>query len=221
MNNKIFRIIPIFFLLTILLFPLTSCGDGYERFTENGLEIAYNSEKKDALIGKFTWSGDIEETEIVIPNTYKDAPVTSLGGYVITSLGMAFSFNGVASNSTEELYFNKMLYTQKEVDEQIKKVMSNSEIQDYVIRDLVFNLSIGNNLNAITVIMEDSFYKGFICNLDTNDAVIYVVTFNVQVDPQNQNFYSDELGRMYYKSTNKLVTSFLYHNRDSFPENSL
>ena len=100
------------------------------------------------------------------------------------------------------------------------------EIKD----DLVLNLHIGANLRelgepleqAVGSIGSDRSFRIFIYYKDEAQTYqAYAVSLFVTVDENNRYFYSDELGRMYYKDTNKLVDAFFYRNRESFPENSL
>ena len=220
MKNKKFRIISILFILTLLLSTLVSCSDGYERYEENGFEIAYNAEKKDAVLGVYTWNGDINNMDIVIPNTYKDAAVTSLGGYVVNSRGIYFAIEGAPQNFTSSFLIDKNLKNKNDIDNYVKERMEKEDV-NYTVEELVFNIKIGSNLKKIGYAHDAEFHMGHIRILESGDAIAYIVSFKIEVDPQNEYFYSDELGRMYSRENNKLVTTFLYHNRDSFPEHSL
>ncbi len=111
---------------------------------------------------------------------------------------------------------------------EIKRELKSESVE--IKDDLVFNLHIGANLRelgepleqAVGSIGSDRSFRIFIYYKDEAQTYqAYAVSLFVTVDENNRYFYSDELGRMYYKDTNKLVDAFFYRNRESFPENSL
>ena len=96
----------------------------------------------------------------------------------------------------------------------------------FEIKDVVFNLYIGSNLQKIELISSENVSDRiktltFIVNDENEVLSVCAYSFVITVNEQNEYFYSDELGRMYYKENNNLVECFLYHNRDEFPASSL
>ena len=206
--KKVFALVLILMLVVTIL---VSCDDDmhtYKMYNENDFEIAYSEKLQDAVIGVIRLSDENENIDIVIPNTYKDAKVTSLGGLVGTSAGVncRIDYKGWMNSSISQDYNTK---------HEIESYLNASEI-----KEIVLNFYIGSNLKKID---EDySILKCYrIMENNQGNKVVEMVCFNVIVDKDNETFYSDNLGRMYYKENNKLVTSLIYKNRDSFPENSL
>ncbi len=222
MNNKTIRIVSMLVALAFLLLPLASCDD-YDVFCEDGFEIAYSSEKKNAAVGQYIWTGDMSNTDIVIPNTYKDAPVTSLGfADMMQGGGIHFAIEWYPKGYDDVINIDTKLIYKDEINNYVKEELLKEYDSNCSVEDVVLNIKIGSNLREIEsgYVRRYTFYKCMIL-LDKDETKAYVVSYNVQVDPDNEYFYSDDLGRMYYKDNNKLVDFFLYHNRDSFPEHSL
>ena len=217
----------VFILCSLLTF--TACEDlyyaffpreTYERYEEGNWEIAYSERFNDAVVGTYYWSGDFDDMDIVIPDTYRGAPVTAWGGPVLNTRGLQADIEWRNLNSKWHSLYLQKLNTEEEIKEDItKRFPSAKEIE---IIDLTFNLYFGANLKEFEFDQEFEPMKQLLFYWDGDEkAVVYVQCFNVTVDEANPTYYSDELGRLFYKDTNKLVPYIIYHNRDDFPEGSL
>lgn len=197
-------------------------GETYERYEEGNWEIAYSERFNDAVVGTYYWSGDFNDMDIVIPDTYRGAPVTAWGGLVINGKGIiadiVFKKFG-NQDSSYPIILLKKLNTKEEIDSCIS---NDVNVDDIDIVDLTFNLHFGPNLKEFEhgQEYEPLKYAWYYKNSEGR-TVVYVLCFNVTVDEANPTYYSDELGRLFYKDTNKLVPYIIYHNRDDFPEGSL
>ena len=222
---------------------LTACDTTYDTFVEDGYEMGYSEELNEAFAYRFYWNGQVEYgIDIVIPNTYKGAPVTALGGF--TGIGYPCGFDiyfcdqyegGANSNLYQYLFGDKDYHyagnckywtnTQEDVYNEIVDYLGRYDFANtsgFDVVDVVINLHFGSNLQRIEC--ADGFGLKYYCfepDEDNNVTTVYAFSYVVTVDEQNEYFYSDELGRMYYKENDELVKEFLYHNRDTFPEGSI
>ncbi|MDE7087211.1 MAG: PD-(D/E)XK nuclease family protein, partial [Clostridia bacterium] len=232
-------------LAVVLMFcslcTLTACTT-YDSFWEEDESIlfGYSEYKNEAYIGEYFWRGHIgEDMDIVIPNTSKGAPLTALGGYYGIGVPTPFEIHFVGTDDLKKELFGDVQgrwssdeitgNTQEEVHTDVKAELERYyEItNDFEIQDVVFNLHIGSNLQRIELIssthVSDMIKEiTFLMNDDESEVLsVRAFSFVITVDEENEYFYSDDLGRMYYKENNNLVDCFLYHNRETFPENSL
>lgn len=239
---KILTSLLAFSLIFCSLFTLSACTTYTSYWEEDGgILFGYSEYKNEAFIGDYFWRGHLgEDMDIVLPNTYKDAPVTALGGYHGTGVPTPFAIH---FEGTDDL--NKELFgdvdgkyhsinreikgnTQDEIYSEVKAQLEyyHDITKDFEIKDVVFNLHIGSNLQKIEL-MRGEYTKDktqelkFLENEEDELITVYAFCFEITVDKENKYFYSDELGRMYDKETNNLVQCFLYHNRNTFPEHSL
>ena len=216
-------------LILCSLCTLTACKDlyysffpeeTYERYEEGNWKFAYSERFNDAVVGNFNWDGDWNNTEIIIPDTFKGAPVTAWGGAVINSKGWQGNIYWGNLDPKWNSYYLRKVNTKEEVAESITSYLKSTK--DVEIKDLTFNLYLGPNLKEFEYDQEYEPMKRFMFYSDDNGkVVVYVQCFNVTVHIANPTYYADELGRLYYKDTNKLVPHIIYHNRDTFPEGSL
>lgn len=225
-------------LILCSLFTLTACT-GYEGELEKddtkSLCFGYNKRKNDAFISEYHWHGHLgEDMDIVLPNTYKGAPVTALGGYVGIGAPNPFMLDFFEESDLEKELFGEVdnihgdnvaldINTQDEVCDSVKADFEYYHItKEFEVVDIVFNLHIGSNLQKIDIGHWGGVKHFVYANNEADENVtVYALSFVAIVDEQNEYFYSDDLGRMYYKENNKLVNYFLYHNRETFPERSL
>lgn len=228
MKKVLISIFIAIIICSIFIFSACASSPSYAVFEEGAFEMAFSEENNDAFAGTYHWSGQLDDLDILVPNTFKGAPVTALGGVVASGAPMKyqrlleFKINfGDETTSALNCWFSGNVNSADEVDEQISKFLTQNEIDDYTIEEIVFNIHIGSNLQRLDKSNSYDFrYYSLISN-DSEGKIVRLYSFNLIVDEDNACFYSDELGRMYYKEDNKLVTLFLYHNRDTFPEGSL
>lgn len=218
------------------LFTFVGCAE-YDWCQEGDFEIGYCEKTNDAFLGTYVWRGHLgEDMDIVLPNTYNGAPITALGGYcglgVPTPFGIYFAGTddfdselcGDSEASLWSFYCDYYVNTQAKVYANLKDRLERyyETAKDFEIVDLVFNLHIGSNLKEIVEIQDNEMKCLILNETDENEVfTVYAFSFFITVDENNKYFYSDDLGRMYFKENNKLVKYFLYHNRESFPEHSL
>ena len=245
MNKRKSLIIKIISLLAVLLlglsaFTLTACAD-YDWFEEGDFEIGYSEKVNDAFAGAYIWRGHLGvDTDIVVPNTYNGAPVTALGGYCGLGVPTPFTIRFAGSDDfIKELFGDAegtriaiscgyYSNTQEEVLSDLKKELGTKydTSKEFEFKEFTFNLHIGSNLQKIELIsgeyVADRIKELKILANGQNEVItVCAFSFMITVDKENEYFYSDGLGRMYYKETDYLVENFLYHNREAFPENSL
>ena len=211
--------------LAILLILCSLCffvgcenkSETYEKFNEGNWQIAYSEKLNNAMAGNYNWDGDFSNMNIVIPNTFKDAPVTSLGGIVKNrAFRFGINYSLFQSSTIYSIKGNTAVEVQDYIDEKC------SEVTNCAVIDFVFNLYIGDNLAEFEFEQSQEPLKKLQYGKNEDGTyTAYLQCFIVIVDENNQHFYSDDLGRLFYKDTNKLVTHLIYHNRDTFPEGSL
>ncbi len=168
--------------------------------------------------------------DVNIPDTYKGCAVTALSGYVSpTGPGRLFKImlcKGFDKGTLDGglATFDMAVNTQSEFETAIKHELGENII---IKDDLVFNLHIGANLQELGKPLEQllefdaqsDYFRLYIVSSDNTQT--HAISFFVTVDERNKSFYSDKLGRMYYRDTDNLVRLFFYHNRESFPEHSI
>lgn len=220
-------------LILCSLFTLTACHE-YHSVHEEDYRVGYCEELNDAFLGIFYWRGHLgEDMDIYLPDTYNGAPITALGGYIGIGAPSPFRINFWEKSNLEEELFGGVSHwrsigceyhinTQNEVYDEVKAQLKKYYRieKEFEIQDVVFNLHVGANLNRL----EDTWCCKDVYFVDSEDdeiLTVYAFSFVIIVDEQNEYFYSDELGRMYYKESGNIVEEFLYHNRADFPEGSL
>mgnify|MGYP001027891442 CR=1 FL=1 len=237
---KILATLTALSLIFCTLFSLTACAE-YDWQEQDNFEIGYCKKINDAFLGEYFWHGHIgEDMDIVLPDTYNSAPVTALGGYCGLGVPTPFQIHFIGTDDLEKelfgdvdgtwLYINCKINsnTQEEVIADVKAQLERyyDISKGFEIKDVVFNLYIGSNLQKIELISSENVSDRiktltFIVNDENEVLSVCAYSFVITVNEQNEYFYSDELGRMYYKENNNLVECFLYHNRDEFPASSL
>ena len=154
--------------------------------------------------------------DVNIPDTYKGCAVTALSGYVSpTGPGRLFKimlYKGFDKGTLDGglATFDIAVNTQSEFETAIKHELG----ENIIIKDnLVFNLHIeanlqelGEPLEQLLEFDESDYFRLYIVSPDNTQT--YAISFFVTVDERNKSFYSDKLGRMYYKDTDNLVRFF-------------
>ena len=232
--KKVITIFLAILLILCSLCTLAACDSTYDMFVEEYFEMGYSEKLNKAFVANCYWGGQLDEDmDIFLPNTYKGAPVTALGGFTGTGYPNRFRIDFYSKSTLKQDLFGNATHfathyceldinLQDEIEDNIESWLLKYDITKFEIKDVTFNLHIGSNLQEIKLIGRTSL-KEFLFILDEEKEVttVFAFSFIIIVDEQNENFYSDELGRMYYKESGKLVNNFLYHNRDTFPEGSL
>ncbi len=186
----------------VMLFLLCACNYAYE--AEDGsfmimygtyLPISMSKNPDGASVCLYTWDGDENNTDIVIPEEYDSHTIKKLGGcygrgapapfYIDDSSWMDIHDDGDGATAVEYDAFDKF----------------SDEWSEIVYHD--FTLYLGKSIDGIFA---------------TPCAVVYTVNgvktaycprVTVYCDEENETFYSEN-GRLYYRENGELVESFIY-----------
>lgn len=190
--------------LTLILFslPLGACTySDSERSGNFGILYGtYMLNSKFSIggvgISDYTWDGDSNNTDIVIPDTYNNQKVTSLGGYIGRGVPCPFTID---SHS----YMPESTWTKADYE----AVKSNPQAWGEEINYNDFTLRIGKNVDKIYA---DS--KVFV-KVENNASTLYCSRVYITCDEDNKTFYSND-GKLYYKESDKLVEGFIYKDNE-------
>lgn len=196
-------------LLLALVMMLLLCSCTYcERAEEGCFDILYGSylpfqmrwNPDGACVHIYTWDGDESNTDIVIPDKYKDYKIKKLGGYYGSGLPSPFTIDVTTwmdmHDDNEDIHSNGCLAVPYDMFDDY-----SDEWSEIVYHD--FNLYIGKNI--------DSVYGNPCAMVYTIDGVktAYCPRVTVCCDEENETFYSKD-GRLYYRENNELVDEFIY-----------
>ena len=160
-----------FALLCVVL--LTGCCVNYNLDSDVNPWIGFSTFGKDAFSGAYRWNGDSHNMQIVIPDEYKDFPVTRLGGYY--GSGVPSPFDIVLPSE----YCNKSIWSSPPED-----TLSREQ---YKLQELVFDLYLGKNVKELELVLSNYYaYQ--------HEDGTYTFThpvFNVECSPENKTFYSE------------------------------
>jgi hypothetical protein len=173
--------------IAMCLVLLCSCNlyDGKEKKL-GGLSLRLNSAGDRAMVESWTWSGNLEDTLIEIPDMYeKTATIDALGG-------------SVGANASIQMFTIR-----SESGVQFKAESS----KDQAVGDLVFTLKLGKNIRALDV----DFSKSQFAQVTAKDGSsgIYRICIRVECSDENQTFYSKD-GKLYRRNGDTLVTGIPY-----------
>ncbi len=203
MKKILSLVIAIFFMIS-----LSACNTyKYENMgeNENGIEFGYSKRNNDSFVGSITYSKN-DTTEIVIPNTFNEAPVVALGGY--TGLGVPTPFfvtcdSDYLSSEDQPMYVCEDDIIKSYIDE-------NKTVQ---VENVKFKIKLPDTLEKI----ENTDLNVVTCTevLD-GQTVIYKVfrpVYYFEISEKNEVFYTKD-GKLYYKETNELFSECIYEEYD-------
>ena len=175
--------------LIMILSLLCSCDlyNGNEKKAGN-FSLRLNASGDRAMVESWTWSGDLNDTVIEIPERYEDkATIDAIGGSIgaNASIQMFTILPGSGVNFRNE-----------------------SGYEDYPgLKDIVFTLKIGKSIQEINV----DFTKCMYAQISEKDGstAIYRILVQVECSEDNQVFYSKD-GKLYRRDRDSLVSAIPY-----------
>ncbi len=201
--KKALKILGIVLLIGLILLPgiqyLLICVGLNYAVTHNYTDIVWNVDGYDYLIREknkkagvcsYTYDPEAGDKVIVIPESYEDYPIQSLGGYIGRGGPCPFEIEleGVHATSGEgDSYGSYAAYAQ-------------GKGLHLVYEDVVLN--IGPNIREIFA-YQDGMRAG---------KTLYVVRVYVNCDPDNPKFYSRD--GVLYNKFGEVVDGFIYWNQD-------
>lgn len=169
--------------LFLLCFFLQSCTDSSMNYTcelyDDKIEIGYNTSNSDAFIGGVFWDFDLEDTMIIIPDSYNGCNVTTFGGYSGIGNPTPFALNILTENY--ESYHSSL-----------------DENQLLVCEEVIINVKLNRFLEKVELAYfdVDGYYL--------LEGVYYKITLYFDNNEYNEFIYAED-GLLYYKNTNELV----------------
>lgn len=174
------------FLPLVMLFILCACT--YESMdTEGG--IGYLSGGNGAAAYCFTWDGDGDNTDIVIPDRLGNKRVKALGGYYGRGVPCPFFIDVTERVGQDFIASESVDYEQLE--------------DDIGILYFDFDLYLGKNIGS--VYSEPRVTVGTV----NGERTAYCPRVYVHCDEENKSFFSED-GRLYYRETGELVDTLIY-----------
>jgi hypothetical protein len=172
----------------------------YSDSTEkDGFYIAINKTANCCFVGKYNCAEYTENLEITIPDDCNGVPIKRIGGYYGRGVPTPF-FISVADlyiNAPEDSDYNSVFSGD---------INEYDISEEYTIKDIVFHLNIGKNVEIIEFVVMDKYYPHI--NED-GSIVFYHPVVNIECSSENNYFYSKQ-GKLYNKNTDKLVSDFVY-----------
>ncbi len=196
--KKIFSLL----IAIVLILSLSACTVyEYAGKNEFGVNFGYSKLKNDCFVASITYSRN-DTTEIVIPNTFNNAPVVALGGYTGTGYPNPFLI------TCDDDYFssqNQNLFTC--TDDFILSIMDkNTEIQ---VENVVFKIQLPDSLKEIVnatlnLVSYTEQQEG-----QTKTLKVFRPVYYFEISESNGVFYTKD-GKLYYKNTNELFSECIY-----------
>ena len=187
--NESKRIVVLMMAIVMCLSLLCSCNlyDGKEKRVD-GFSLRLNSSGDRAMVESWTWSGDLDDTIIEIPDMYDNtAKIDALGG-------------AVGANAAKNMF---TIIPDSGVNFKSSKEYS----ADPATEDIVFTLKLGKNIHSLDV---DFSECAFVQVPAKNGAYeIYRICITLECSDENEAFYSED-GKLYRRSGNTLVSEFPY-----------
>ena len=172
-----------------------------------GFDVHTNTLSRKAFVGTYECTEYIENMEITIPDKCKGIPITSLGGYTGRGFPHHFSISVNSLYDNIEDYLPEPEGTDPSPNDPFIDLYSSFEEQGKCIYvDLPFVLNIGKNIKKIC---PTYMWEAHHINDDDTMTVYRPVISEIRCDKRNKKFYSKD-GKLYYKSSNKLVEYFEY-----------
>jgi len=181
---------------------LSACGLSesslfYSETTSDGWDIGYNKLSGNSFLGSYTWDGNYENMTFTLPDTYKNSPVTQLGGYYGSGVPTPFCV------------YLPSEYGHEGTTEDNPTDTPSRYPQGYTITELKFHLMIGQNLSNIKL----TFMYYSLCKQADGSYILYHPVYDIACSGENRTFYSKD-GRLYYKANDQLVDTIAYPNND-------
>ena len=193
----------------LLLLPLCACDRTYRDSVEDGpfgimtgSYFPFPSPRNPggACVNRYTWDGDPQHTDVVIPDEYGSLKVRKLGGYYGKGLPAPFWIDDTSwmglHDDNEDIHDLGCLAVSYDMFDEYA-----DECSEIVYHD--FHLHIGKNI--------DEIYSDVCATLCTINGLktAYCPRVTVTCDEENETFYAEN-GRLYVRETGELVPGFIY-----------
>lgn len=165
----------------------------------DGFRIVINKTSNCCFVGRYNCTEYAENLEITIPDDHEGMPIKRIGGYYGRGVPAPFSISLVDlyMNAPEGNKYNAVFNG---------NINEFKIIEDYTVKDVVFNLNIGKNIEIIEFVAMDEYYPHI---NDDGSITFYHSVVNINCSDENKCFYSKE-GKLYNKITNELISDFAY-----------
>lgn len=150
--------------------------------------LRLNAAGDQAMVESWTWSGDLNDTVIEVPDKFEEkTTINALGG-------------AVGANASLQMFT-----ILPDSDVQFRNGSGYDE--DPTVKDIVFTLKLGKSIHEINV----DFTKSAYAQVSSKDGstAIYRILIQVECSEENQTFYSKD-GKLYRRDGNSLVSSIPY-----------
>ena len=199
--KKVLVILLITPLVAIFLFAVT-CSmffyDGEE--TEDGsMFIGYSKRRKKAFVGML--SGDLENTEFILPDEFMGCPVTTLGGEIGRGFPCPFNFYIELPEEYREYVLAQRVFGT--TDSVFDEVGDGWET-------VVFRITLGRKIREIKDAQPCSYIGIDIADGENRIGdILYKIVPYFLVPEDNGTFYA-EGGRLFYKNSGEPAGEFEY-----------
>ena len=189
-------------LLTVA-FTLSGCFLFYSgEYTEDmRMFVGYSKIRKKAFVGQL--SGDLENTDFVLPDEYMGCPVTTLGGYFGRGVPSPFCLEMELPEEYGEYVEEWRTFAAH--DPELDETGDGWET-------VIFHVALGKNLRSIRYTLPCT-YLGIEVDYDEEGVpvrdILYKIVPFFTVSEENETFYA-EGGRLYYKDSGEPVGEFEY-----------
>ena len=175
--------------ITMVLSLLCSCKlyDGNAKRMGN-FSLRLDKSGNRAMVESWTWSGDLNDTLIEIPDKFEDkATIDAIGG----STGANASLQKFTILPGPDVLFRN----------------GSGYAEDMEVPSVVFTFRIGKNIQEINVNFTEAAYAQVVTK--DGSTTLYKVYIRVECSEENPVYYSEN-GKLYLRDRDILVTSFPY-----------
>ncbi len=173
----------------------------------NGFDVGYSARTNDAFLGSYSWDGKEESLNIEIPEEYKGAPITSLGGYF--GRGVPTPFNIEVSRQAQQLLSpNALRWSGMDI-------RTAARLDNVVVEYYTFNVRLSKNIKELQLISLDRLTVSITEENQVEYYKVYVLKCNFTCDEDNKVFYAQD-GKLFYKNSGKLVENIFYADFDYY-----
>lgn len=198
-------IVAILCILVCLSFSGCSLLYDYQVNAVDSFDVGYSRTLDDAFLASYNWDGTEETMKLVIPETYRGIPITTLGGYY--GRGVPCSFVLEPTEAAKEKLFDEATEWFSVSD------IRGIEIEIDEINTFNFDVHISKNIEKIEMLNLGSFVCGEYVKNGTTCYKVFVLLCTITCDEDNEVFYAKD-GKLYYRQNDTLVTDICYYDLD-------
>lgn len=192
-------------ILQVLL--LSSCALTYEHIDDNevGIGYGYSEWENNCFVAGIAYTmGDA--THITIPDEFRGAPVTALGGYIGRGVPAPFYvYFNIEDSISEE-------YETFSTDDDCMQFLVDSTTKVEVL-NVEFTITLPKHLKKIT----KTSLITVTCQKHSDGQNVLLKVFRpvycFEISEQNEFFYTKD-GKLYYRETNQLFSDCIYESSD-------